>query len=788
LWSSICDLSEMGVIVDTTSLFGVDLNHAVGLVCAGSDRSVSENAAYAQPVSASAATPSRSSDMAEVLEHRRMAESPFLRDNIGFNGNNNGGSNTPGNGNNANKFAINRATQETPSASMSLGMSSLSLRQPFASPISMSLNSLPPASLHRFELQSTSGIDEQAASQQPRVLFDMSPGLTPITNANTTINGLPSVQANAGALNLPPSASGMSMYSNQTPSTDMYIRGGRLAFSTDDHSQQQGQANASNPNNANINARTGGGGGGGTRRVSFGPTARLSFSSSMGAGYINNNLFGNSGGSMGSTMDTNKQVLDTNAHHGTGNINDLSAISPHPLGSDSKKNIIDDSSMFDEEVDDSIYPSKVLRMNNGDDDNSSRFSPARPTGAGLSAVTAPLVQPNAQLGHDSLLMSAFNSGYAQQHLQQQQQQSHDDASSMFTVGTSALLGESTDGRGISTMMHGHGQEAQPGNSVITPNNEGTTEGGNSDKTVSAQCTGIQRAAGLLCIFASAYQSLCFYRCVDCIHILHSLPGAHFKSGWVQHLIGKAYYELCDYKPALLSLKEMVRIEPFRVKGTEILSTVLWHLKREKELCALAQQIVEVDKQAPETWCVVGNCFSLQRETDTAIKYFQRALQLDNRFIYAHTLCGHELVNNEDLDKAVACFRMALLCDDRHYNAWYGLGSIYYRQEKHEMAELHFRRAIAVNPISSVLKCYLSMVLHAQNRLDKTHEALQILADASAGDPRNPQVIFSRLQSECYSSLQFVDATTVAFPAGSYSVWNYDRRRRCSHGRQPSRGM
>ena len=126
----------------------------------------------------------------------------------------------------------------------------------------------------------------------------------------------------------------------------------------------------------------------------------------------------------------------------------------------------------------------------------------------------------------------------------------------------------------------------------------------------------------------------------------------------------------------------------------------------------------------------------------AIRYFKRALQLDPRFIYAHTLCGHELVNNEDLDKAIASFRMALLHDDRHYNAWYGLGSIYFRQEKHEMAELHFRRAISVNPVSSVLKCYLSMVLHAQGTYQKTAEAMQMLVEASASDPKNPQVSLS----------------------------------------------
>lgn len=38
---------------------------------------------------------------------------------------------------------------------------------------------------------------------------------------------------------------------------------------------------------------------------------------------------------------------------------------------------------------------------------------------------------------------------------------------------------------------------------------------------------------------------------------------------------------------------------------------------------------------------MGNCYSLQKDHETALKNFQRAVQLNPRFAYAHTLCGHE---------------------------------------------------------------------------------------------------------------------------------------------------
>lgn len=248
---------------------------------------------------------------------------------------------------------------------------------------------------------------------------------------------------------------------------------------------------------------------------------------------------------------------------------------------------------------------------------------------------------------------------------------------------------------------------------------------------------------LVSLFSQAQQALSMYRCADCVELLQQLPPMHFRSAHVSQLIGKAYYERNEYRPALLAYREMIRLEPFRLQGLETLSTALWHLKKDRQLSALSQQVVDIDKFAPETWCVVGNCFSLQKEPDTAIRYFKRALQIDPSFTYAHTLCGHEQVNNEDLEQAVASFRQALLSNDRHYNAWYGLGSIFFRQERVELATYHFRRAMQINPASSVLHCYLAMSLHAQGTSVKTDEALVVLSQACERDAKNPQLHFQR---------------------------------------------
>jgi anaphase-promoting complex subunit 3 len=185
---------------------------------------------------------------------------------------------------------------------------------------------------------------------------------------------------------------------------------------------------------------------------------------------------------------------------------------------------------------------------------------------------------------------------------------------------------------------------------------------------------------------------------------------------------------------------MRTVEPYRVKGLETYSTLLWHLQKDATLSFLARDLIDYDRYCPQTWCAVGNCFSLQKDHESALRCFQRAIQLDPFFSYAYTLSGHEHVSNEDFEKAAICFRNSIRVDQRHYNAWYGLGMIYFRQEKYELAEFHFQKALEINANSSVLYCYLGMVMHSTKRYQ---DSLSMYMKASQIDPYNPLVKFKK---------------------------------------------
>ncbi|KAK6945051.1 hypothetical protein RJ641_026153 [Dillenia turbinata] len=225
-------------------------------------------------------------------------------------------------------------------------------------------------------------------------------------------------------------------------------------------------------------------------------------------------------------------------------------------------------------------------------------------------------------------------------------------------------------------------------------------------------SGASEVLGLLRTLGEAYRLACLYRCQEALDVYLKLPPKHYNTGWVLSQVGKAYFELVDYLEADRAFSLARQASPYSLEGMDIYSTVLYHLKEDMKLSYLAQELIATDRLAPQSWCAMGNCFSLQKDHETALKNFQRAVQLSSRFAYAHTLCGHEYVALEDFENGIKSYHSALRVDDRHYNAWYGLGMVYLRQEKFEFSEHHFQMAFQINSRSSVIMSYLGTALHA----------------------------------------------------------------------------
>lgn len=118
-----------------------------------------------------------------------------------------------------------------------------------------------------------------------------------------------------------------------------------------------------------------------------------------------------------------------------------------------------------------------------------------------------------------------------------------------------------------------------------------------------------------------------------VNVLVEVPPEHLATGKLLAWAAQAHFDAADYPKAKRIFNELRKLEPWQLYGMDLFSTVLWYLQAERELSQLANDLLNLDRSAPEPWSAAGNCFSLQREHGTAIRFFRRALQVE--FCYSY---------------------------------------------------------------------------------------------------------------------------------------------------------
>ncbi|KAJ3149532.1 hypothetical protein HDU86_006937 [Geranomyces michiganensis] len=242
------------------------------------------------------------------------------------------------------------------------------------------------------------------------------------------------------------------------------------------------------------------------------------------------------------------------------------------------------------------------------------------------------------------------------------------------------IGDAPDAEVVFVLRNAEKQSSGTGHEVLTRSKKRTRNGTKvedssqetkektepkSDSTVMATAAILQD----LCVLGNAYRFLMQYVCRKAIEAFATLSEAHLRTSWVLGQVARAYYDVGRYPEAVRYFREAHQLEPWRTEGVEFYGSCLWHMREEVELAYLAKEMESQDRLAPQTWCIVGNLYSVQQEHDLAINAFSRAIQLDPYYHYAHTLIAFEYKMQDECEKAVEYFQRAIRIDPRPYNAW-----------------------------------------------------------------------------------------------------------------------
>lgn len=225
------------------------------------------------------------------------------------------------------------------------------------------------------------------------------------------------------------------------------------------------------------------------------------------------------------------------------------------------------------------------------------------------------------------------------------------------------------------------------------------------------------------VFSNIKKASISFDSYKAIRILENHVPRHIRvhMPWCQALLGRLHYELINYEMSTKYFNRLRKLQPSRVQDMEYYSTLLWHSNAKVEMTILVDFLLRNLPNEPQTWCCLGNYYSLANDHENAINAFKKASELNPNFAYAYTLEGHEHSANDSYGTAKICYRKAIACDAYHYNAYYGLGMCSMKLGQFDEALLFFEKARIINPVNVILICCCGIALE---KLSYQEKALQ----------------------------------------------------------------
>lgn len=135
------------------------------------------------------------------------------------------------------------------------------------------------------------------------------------------------------------------------------------------------------------------------------------------------------------------------------------------------------------------------------------------------------------------------------------------------------------------------------------------------------------------------------------------------------------------------------------------SSLLWKLHDEHALGALAKDLTFTHPAHPATWVAVGNYYSLRRKTRESMLAFKKSIALGES-AHAYALLGFECNTRSQYLEAQRYFQASLRMLRRNDRAHFGKGLAHAETAQRALAELHFQKAMAINPFSMAMQAYI----------------------------------------------------------------------------------
>ena len=213
------------------------------------------------------------------------------------------------------------------------------------------------------------------------------------------------------------------------------------------------------------------------------------------------------------------------------------------------------------------------------------------------------------------------------------------------------------------------------------------------------------------------------------------PSGHYRMGLLLRTQG-----LNDQ--ALGSFEKVLALNPKLLDALINIVMIYVTENRYEEAVALCDKRLAADGDdnlyAAKLWDIKGGIYQAKKESAEAELSYKKAIQIAPEFMGAYYSLARLYISEKKTDDAVSQFNTILTHDPKAFSPHMLLGVIYYTQREFELAEKHYRAALAVKPDSPMAANNLAYLLAVQGKDLET--AMSLAVKARELLPEDPNVM------------------------------------------------
>jgi tetratricopeptide (TPR) repeat protein len=209
--------------------------------------------------------------------------------------------------------------------------------------------------------------------------------------------------------------------------------------------------------------------------------------------------------------------------------------------------------------------------------------------------------------------------------------------------------------------------------------------------------------------------------------------AYANLGAIIYNQGKQSGDKALYTEAIRNLRRALAIDAYDVSAYSILALVYYTIaendKSKLDLAALVckQARDEVDKTYPPIYNTLGLIELRKKNPSSALKQFEKAVELDPKYIEAHLNIGAIGLSTRQYEKAAQSFAAVLKLDAKNFDATIGMGVASRGLKKIEDAEGWYKKASDLDPRNCAVQ-YNMGVLYQDYKSDPANANLNQAKD------------------------------------------------------------